>query len=181
MNMDKEIWKPIEGFEYYEVSNLGRVRSLSHIDSMGRLKEGKILTQNFDGKKNYLHVGMGKGTGRRYTKNVHRLVAKAFIPNPNNFKEINHKDEKKTNNAVTNLEWCDHTYNSNYGSKPGSVRGDKNPQNKFSYEDVVFIKKHHIACGGRYTNKDLALMFGISPTHVCAIAHGRRWKHVNPM
>ena len=55
-------------------------------------------------------------TNCRKTKRVHRLVAQAFIPNPNGYKEINHKDEDKTNNRVSNLEWCDRLYNMNYGT-----------------------------------------------------------------
>ena len=70
MDFSNEVWKPIKGFDYYEVSNLGRVRSISHVDSIGRMKVGKILEQCFDGKNNYLHVGLGKGGAKRYSKNV---------------------------------------------------------------------------------------------------------------
>lgn len=177
MDFSNEVWKPIKGFEYYEVSNLGRVRSISHVDSMGRMKAGKILKQGFDGKNNYLHVGLGKGGAKRYSKNVHRLVACAFIPNPHGFKEVNHKDENKINNSVDNLEWCNHKYNSNYGSRAGLFHGEKNPQSKIGYNCISFIRKNHKSCGGEYRNCDLAKMFNISEAHVSSIAHRRRWNY----
>lgn len=94
----KEILKPIENFDGYFISNLGKVYS----NKQGVLKE---LTTFVDGQGNYLLVGFSiNGKSKRCL--VHRLVAKAFIPNPNNLPEVNHKDKNKKNNVVTNLEWC---------------------------------------------------------------------------
>lgn len=105
---ENEIWKPICGFEgLYEVSNLGRVKSLKY-------GKEKILKQIKD-KFGYLHVILCKN-GTKKTSKVHRLVGNAFIPNPNNLPIINHKDEKKENNIVENLEWCTVKYNNTYGS-----------------------------------------------------------------
>lgn len=107
-----EVWKDID--EFHQVSNIGRVRSLDKytIDTIGRLQfhKGKIMKQRKD-KDGYLIVPLGKTTFR-----VHRLVAEAFIPNPNNLPQVNHKDENKSNNIFTNLEWCDAKYNANYGT-----------------------------------------------------------------
>lgn len=102
-----EEFRDIPGYEgMYEVSNLGRVRRNGKI-----LKPSKNRT---DG--GYLQVVLYKnGTSKTFT--IHRLVAYAFIPNPQNLPQINHKDEDKTNNAVDNLEWCDHKYNINYGTR----------------------------------------------------------------
>ena len=98
-----EIWRDVIGFEnLYLVSNLGNVYSI-HSKKQLKLKDNK----------GYYNVTLFKN-GKRYYKIVHRLVAEAFIPNPNNFKEINHKDENKINNNVDNLEWCDAKYNLNY-------------------------------------------------------------------
>lgn len=174
----QEIWKKISDYPNYEVSNLGRVRSIDRIDSLGRKKKGQILKPQYDGRRLYLHVCLSR-EGKCITKNIHRLVAEAFIKNPYNLKEVNHKDEDKTNNKASNLEWCDHIYNNRYGSKPSKSRGLNNPMNKFDKSVIDYIKKNHILCGGSMRNKDLAKMFNISPTHVCAIAHGRRWNDAN--
>ena len=101
-----EIWKDIEGYEgLYEVSSYGRVRNLV---------SGKFIKAS---KKNdgYCRVCLTKN-GCRKCINIHRLVAQSFLPNPDNLPQVNHKDEDKTNNNVTNLEWCTAKYNINYGT-----------------------------------------------------------------
>ena len=168
-----EIWEKVKGFSNYEVSNMGRVRSLPHRDRLGRIKGGYIIKPHFDGKQCYIHVGLWEN-GKVIHRNVHRLVAEAFIENPNNYPEVNHKDEDKTNNTVENLEWCTHTYNNNYGTKLGKTKGMNNPMSKFDDDVVEYIKSNHKYCGGTMRNKDLAQKFNMSPTHVSSIAHGRR-------
>ena len=105
--MKKEIWKDKKDYEgHYQVSNCGRVKSI---------KFGKeiILKQNI--RNGYYYVFLSKnGIVKKYY--VHRLVAEAFIDNPDNLPQINHKDENKLNNSVENLEWCDTKYNVNYGT-----------------------------------------------------------------
>lgn len=103
-----EEWRPIEGYENYQVSNYGRVKSLGN----DKTRKEKILKQ---GKKKdgYLQVNLYK-EGKMKPFLVHRLVATAFLDNPSNLHCVNHKDEDKTNNCVENLEWCTHQYNSNY-------------------------------------------------------------------
>ena len=115
----KEIWKDIKGYEgYYQISSLGRVKSLNRTkkhsyNSIALLKEKYLKPQSANG---YKFVRLCKGNNVKM-KIVHRLVAEAFIPNPNNYKEINHKDENKSNNNISNLEWCTHKYNINYGTR----------------------------------------------------------------
>lgn len=120
----KEIWKDIEGFEgLYQVSNMGRVRSLRrNIILKNRITSGyeMVLLYTNNIRKNYL---------------VHRLVAHAFIPNPNNLPQVNHKDENKTNNCVDNLEWCDGKYNTNYGT--GNKRRAQKQLNNKNKSKVV--------------------------------------------
>ena len=166
-----ELWKVIEGYEdSYEVSNLGRVRSLTRIDSLGRTRYGKVLKPCFDGKHKYLHVNLqGKSI------NIHRLVAKAFIENPNNYNEVNHKDEDKTNNCVTNLEWCDHKYNNNYGSKLNSTLGVKNPMCKLTEEDVITIRNEYKPYSKTSSLKVLSNKYGISQSHLSHIINRSRW------
>lgn len=105
-----ENWKDIIGFEgKYQVSDCGRVKSLNY----GRMGKERILKQSC--KAGYLSVGLCKRNKVKWYL-VHRLVADAFIPNSSNLPQVNHKDECKTNNVVTNLEWCDCKYNNNYGT-----------------------------------------------------------------
>lgn len=129
----KEIWKDIDGFEnIYQVSNLGRVCSKTRRQG-NRYYLGKILKPSDNGH-GYLHITLAN-RGKRYQRYLHRLVAQAFLPNPYNYPEINHKDENTKNNQVNNLEWCTAKYNSNYKNHGLHVsQGSKNSIQK------------HIAC-----------------------------------
>ena len=109
-----EEWRPIEGYEYYEVSNLGRVRSW--IDNRWRIRSTPKVLSLHRLTKGYLGVSLSSAPNISKTVKVHRLVAKAFIPNPDNLPMVNHKDEDKTNNCVSNLEWCTNEYNLSYGT-----------------------------------------------------------------
>lgn len=106
----EEEWKDIEGYENeYQVSNLGRVKSL---------KSNIIMKQNLNKKYNRYSIMLWKnGKSKRFW--VARLVAKAFVfnPNPDIFTQVNHKDENKTNNNSDNLEWCTVAYNNTYGTR----------------------------------------------------------------
>lgn len=107
--MEKEIWKNIEGYEgLYQVSDQGRVKSLKY--GKERILKPKLL------KTGYLYVSLSKGkTIRQYS--VHRLVALAFIPNPDNKPQVNHKSEQKWLNTVYNLEWTTAKENMNWGTR----------------------------------------------------------------
>lgn len=108
----EEIWKDIKGYEgLYEVSNLGRVRSLRDNHGQARIR----VLQQCKSSRGYLHLILCKNHKLKHYS-VHRLVAEAFLPNPDGLPQINHIDECKTNNRVDNLEWCDAKYNINYGS-----------------------------------------------------------------
>lgn len=113
----KEIWKDIEGYEgLYQVSNLGRVKSLGNGKVRNpNLKNERILKAAKD-MGGYLRIALSKD-GKKKFYMVHRLVASAFIPNPYSLPQVNHRDEDKTNNIIQNLEWCSAKYNSNYGTR----------------------------------------------------------------
>ena len=114
--MIEEIWKDIEGYEgLYQVSSEGRIKSLSRLTSNGRKIADRILTpyKNRDG---YLQLKLYKD-GKYINHKIHRLVANAFIPNPENKPEVNHIDENKENNNVSNLEWVTRKENANHGTR----------------------------------------------------------------
>lgn len=112
-----EIWKDIKGYEgYYQVSNYGRVKSSPRIIVRGDINQPiKTRIRKSFITMGYLKLGLSK-KGKTENVFVHRLVAEAFIPNPNNYPQVNHKNENKTDNRVENLEWCDSRYNNNFGS-----------------------------------------------------------------
>ena len=119
-----EIWENMKGFEgFYQVSNEGKGKSLDRVVEMNNkwgtktkvVKKGKLLTPHYY-PNGYLFFTLTVN-GKKYQEPVHRAVAKAFIPNPQNLPEVNHKDEDKSNNCVENLEWCTHQYNNTYNNK----------------------------------------------------------------
>ena len=114
--MEKEIWKDIEGYEgLYKVSNMGNVKSLNYRRTG---KEG--ILKALKNRGGYLYVNLYKdGICKRCT--IHRLVAIAFISNPDNLPEVNHKDENKSNNVISNLEWCSSSYNLSYNDRAKKV------------------------------------------------------------
>lgn len=128
----KEIWRPIKEYlDLYEVSNWGRVRSLDrYMNQVGggkQFRKGKILKPlNYRGN-GYLCVQLMNNSSHKLVY-IHRLVAEAFIPNPDSLPCVNHKDENKENNRVENLEWCTHSYNNTYGT--AKERGDKKKSKK---------------------------------------------------
>lgn len=120
-NLPKEQWKDIKGFEgLYQISSYGRVKSLYKEVPNPKNKNKvfvypeKIIKCQLDGC-GYIRTQIFKN-GKSTTIKVHREVAKAFLENPNNLPQVNHKDEDKTNNTLENLEWCTPEYNINYGT-----------------------------------------------------------------
>ena len=116
---DFELWKDVKDYEgLYQVSTFGRVRSMdrwvTYKNGVKRFFEGKIIN-TFISNNGYIRVELSKNC-KKIKYLVHRLVAEAFIPNPDNLPCVNHKDEVKDNNYPYNLEWCTHEYNNNYGT-----------------------------------------------------------------
>lgn len=171
-----EIWKDVKGFEgLYQVSNYGNVKSKRTILKPSTRKDGRkqvVLSKN----------------GKKSTFKIHRLVAIAFIENPLNLKEINHKDEDPANNNVNNLEWCDRMYNQHYGtaiermskSMIGKALGSKSVLSKKLYQFTLngeFIKEWESLYDANRTLK-------ISPYNICSCCSGKRisaggykWSH----
>ena len=162
----KEIWKDINGYEgLYQVSNLGNVKSL---------KTNKILSPV---GKEYKHVIL-YNKGDRKTLKIHRLVAEAFIPNPENKPQVNHKDEDKYNNIVENLEWCTHEENMNHGTKQDRESKIKTKYNVLQYDlEGNLIKKwfnlREITMNTNY--KKANIMYCCR--HKNKTAYGYRWEY----
>lgn len=113
------IWKDIENFPEYQVSDTGEVRSTKYLGQFKRKNSEGLLSQRTD-KAGYKYVNLYKNR-HMYSAKVHRLVAKAFIPNPDNLPQVNHKDENKSNNSKDNLEWCSASYNLTYNGQTKKV------------------------------------------------------------
>lgn len=132
----KEIWKDIPNYEgLYQASNLGNVRSLNY----NHTKKIKLLKTRPD-KRGYLAIELRKN-GKRYCTRVHRLVAQVFLHNPDNLPQVNHKNERKTDNRIENLEFCTNDYNCHYGNHYKNV--SKSLQKKIKQYDLEgnFIKE----------------------------------------
>lgn len=167
-----EIYKDIEGYEgLYQVSNLGRVKSLGNGDS--NASKERIL-KPYKAKGDYLLVDLHK-QGKRKQHLVHRLVAMAFIDNPNNLEQINHRDEDKTNNSIQNLEWCDRKHNINYGTRNQRVAEKLSKQVLCVETGVIYPSAHQV-------EREL----GFANTYISAVcigrykqAYGYTWRYVN--
>lgn len=139
-----ERWKSIDGYDgLYEVSSHGRVRSLDRFDKLGRITFGRVLSPTNNGH-GYYTVQLSNG-GIKKRHYIHRLVAKAFIKNRSKLNEINHKDENRSNNNVSNLEWCSRKYNVNYGNHNAKMSHTKGTLfraiNNVTHEASMFYSK----------------------------------------
>ena len=165
---EKEIWKDIEGYEgYYMVSNMGNVKSLERTVwyNGGHYKKSeRILKADKEGS-GYYQVWLCKD-GKRDRYKVHRLVAQAFIPNPNNLPFINHRDENKQNNCMENLEWCSRSYNNTYNGRAKKV-GKKNSKPVYS------ISKESGLVTYWESAKEAERILGISSSHICSCCKGK--------
>lgn len=167
-----EEWKDIENYKgLYQISNIGRVRSLSRFQSRTeRLLKGEI------DNRGYVRVRLSfKNRTQKFQ--VHRLVALGFIPNPQNKPQINHINGNKSNNIYTNLEWCTESENMIHAFKTGlqSLSGEKNNQSKLRESEVREIKELLLA--GVY-HKDIALKYNMSRRCITDINLKKTWCNV---
>lgn len=166
-----EIWKDIKDYEgLYQVSNFGRVKSLKR---KWRLRE-RILKLMLH-SKGYLFVGLFKNSkGRNFL--CHRLVAKAFVSNPDNKPEVNHLDGIKTHNEDYNLEWCTPKENVQHSiSKLGRIgpRGEVHGLTKLTEANIVFIRSSDLL------QRELAKIFKVYQSSISRIKSKKRWKYLN--
>jgi hypothetical protein len=172
--MKKEVWKQISGYEgMYEISDIGRARSVDRIGPDGKNYKGKPLTPALN-RTGYYFVRLRKD-GHTKSFKIHRLVAMNFIPNENDKSEVNHIDGNKTNNVVGNLEWVSRSENLKHAFKIGlkSVEGERNPKSKLTKADVEEIRRR--LSEGEF-QKYIASDFGITIAAVSDIKTGKRWR-----
>lgn len=172
---NNEIWKPVVGFEVtHMISNLGNVRVLAreHINSIGRIhrRSEKLITK-FTSHWGYSHVYLCVGGNKKQKKFVHRLVAEAFIQNPDNKPQVNHINGVKTDNRLENLEWCTQSENQRHAIRTGLKRvfaGENNHCAKLTMDQVreirgAYVKKYGVitALARKYNVSDTAIYYVI--------------------
>lgn len=163
----KEEFKPIPGYEgLYEISNHGNVWSIPRINSGRRFGGYKISVSQ--GRSKYKQVQLSKN-GVTTPFLVHRLVALAFVPNPNNLPCVNHKDEDKANNRADNLEWCTYSYNCNYGTRNERIKSNSPRINK-----VLQLNQRNEVISEYDSMHDASNITGINVAHICDCCHGKR-------
>lgn len=170
-----ETWKDVKDFEgFYQISNKGNIKSLER-QVTGKLGSVRVLPEKLitptDNGKGYLVVALYKN-GKRYFKKIHRLVAEAFIPNPDNKSEVNHIDGNKSNNNYTNLEWS--TTKENCRHRQDTGLGNIEAATKAKYRPIIKI---NLTTGEekRYDCvKDVAKEFGCKIDAIARVARGER-------
>lgn len=148
-----EIWKTIEGYPNYMVSNMGRVKSLNYRGNTGKEK----ILKSYKTNMGYLLVKLSyKNKPKPFQ--VHRLVASAFLPNPNNYPVVNHKDKTTSNNKVDNLEWCTQEYNTDYSCAIPIIQFTKGGEFVRKWDKIKMVEKE----------------LGLSHTNITACCRGIR-------
>ena len=165
-----ECWEDIEGYPNYAVSNLGRVKSK---------KTGKLLKSYQT--RGYLRVSLYNDAGRK-CKLVHRLVAEAFIPNPDNKSDVNHINGCKTDANACNLEWATASENMSHAHSNGlrpriNTQGENNGFSKLTEFQVMQIKQ--LLADSKSTQKTIGSQFNVSRHTIKDIKSGRRWSYLN--
>lgn len=165
-NPKVEIWKDVPGYVgHYLVSSLGRVKSL---------KRGHHVLSPATSGGGYLMVHLSLNSISWAVK-IHRLVANAFLSNPNNLPILNHKNGIRADNRAENLEWCTQAHNVQHAFLLGrDVRGSKNNFSKLTEENVIKIR----SLQGMLTQKQIGEMFNVSRVLIGMIYNGKAWKHI---
>lgn len=183
-------WRVVKDAKYYEVNELGEIRSLDKTSikvlDNGKIKKtvhyGKILKQKTN-KKGYMEVTIvyDEGVGKK-TRLVHRLILSAFCPNENEFElQVNHKNGIKNDNRLENLEWVTPKENTHHAYKIGLAKhkeqnGELNSQAKLCENDVIQII--NLLKEGVLTHKSIGEKFGVSRGCIGLIKNNKTWRHI---
>ena len=177
-----EIWKDIPGYEgLYQASTLGNIRSLDKIvpkwnKPYKRKVKGKILKKNLI-NGGYLAISLHKNKEQKSYK-ISRLIAKTFIPNPNNKPEVNHINSIRTDDRVSNLEWCTRSENMLHSYKYGNNTqvGSNNASSKLTDEKVIKMRSMYKT--KKYKQKELAKIFNVSKITAHNVLRHKTWTHL---
>lgn len=175
-----EEWKQIQDLpvDYYYVSSKGRIKTVDHIDCLGRKKKGHVVKQSFDKygyKRLTFHLAVS-GKEVFCNKLIHRLVAIAFIDNPENLCQVNHIDGDKTNNDVKNLEWCTAKQNVQHSITTGLRKtGEDTRQARFTNAEVLNIR--NLLANG-VSQAQIAKMYKCPYSTIKNIARKRSWRYL---
>lgn len=170
---NSELFAPVKGWEgYYEVSNLGNIRTVARYaphskPGYNRIIYGRMVATRANKKRSgYVYVRLKVGNSSK-TCLVHRLVAEAFILNPNNLPCVNHKDFNTSNNKVENIEWCTHEYNSHY-----SKHRRPNMRGKYGRRIIAYNMSGEMV--GEYGSvRDAARELGCHGQNICSVLSGK--------
>lgn len=159
-----EVWSEIPQYEgLYEISNLGRVRSLKFAGGQRQ----KIIKPTCN-SKGYQQIGLWKDK-KRQVKYIHRLVATSFVKNPMNLNEVNHIDEDKSNNRFDNLEWCTRRYNMTYGNMQKKIKNNM----KYYKRPIVMINESGEVLKRWSSAADAERSDGFDAASICNCCRGR--------
>lgn len=183
--MNQEIWAEIPWAKYYAVSNKGQIKRLNHTkwcvinNSNSKFKE-KLLSINYTNSKGYGRIAITALNNSRHIYSIHRLVAEMFISNPNNYKQVNHKDGNKKNNSIENLEWCSGHQNMQHrihclGIKPWKLGSACN----FAILTEQQVKQIPSLLAQGFKKCEIAKQFKVSNNTITEITAKRSWKHLN--
>lgn len=170
----KEIWKDIKGYEgFYRVSNFGRIKSVKRLikrsDGTTQKVREHILRSNQSGA-GYYQVVLSKNNQSKYPL-VHRLVAEAFLNNPENKTQVNHKDGNKSNNNADNLEWVSCSENAIHAFSHNLRRVNKTY--KLTPQEMKYVKNHYAFRHPEFNSNALGKRFGVSGTTIMRIVSGK--------
>lgn len=175
-NLKGEIWLPIIGYEeIYEVSNKGRIKVLErqiNVRYGTSIRKEKLIKPSLNKVVNYLYIGLHKD-GKYTNSRIHRLVAEAFIPNPENKREVNHINGDKLNNSVENLEWNTPLENTRNAFKNGL----NNKRLKLKLEDIPIIKEMYK--NNNYSYREIGEMYGVERKAIMRAVLGQTWNFNN--
>lgn len=165
-----EEWKPVVGFPGYEISSYGRVKG----------KKGQIMTptRQKSRKHYYWHVDLMSPFRNHNCKKLHRMVAEAFIPNPDNLPEVNHKDCNRDNNTIGNLEWASRKSNMEHASHNGRLlQGSKHRSAKFTEKQVIELREFK-KNNPKVSSNSMAKMHGVNSGTMSRLLSNKQWRHL---